>query len=112
MIGALIESPSNLDVCLKTEVTKVEIIPRVIKPGISPNINASGDVAEQRVRAGTKMSGPSSTRVRDGGVAAEGSTQTFGGEIAVGAVKRHGSIESGKTRMRKSPRVTLAFIPR
>jgi hypothetical protein len=90
----LIESPSNLDVCLETEVTKVEIVPRVIKPGISPNINASGDVAEGRVRAGTKTSGPLSMRVRNGGVAAECSTQTFGGEIAVGAVKRYGSIKS------------------
>jgi hypothetical protein len=97
-ISMFIQSSSNLDACLETKVTEIEVVPGVIEPGVSPNIKTSSDIAEGRVRAGTKTSGPLSARVRNSGVAAERSTQTFGSEITVGVVKRHGSIKSWKTR--------------
>jgi hypothetical protein len=89
-IGTLIKLPSNLDVCLETKVTEVEVIPGVIEPGVSPNIDTGGDVAERRIRAGTKASGPSGTRVRDSGISAERSTQTLRGEVVISAIEGHG----------------------
>jgi hypothetical protein len=70
----------------------------VIEPGVSPNIDTGGDVAERRIRAGTKVSGPAGVRVRDSGIAAERSTQTFRGEVTVGVIEGHGGVKSWKTR--------------
>jgi hypothetical protein len=86
----LIKSLSNLNACLKTEITEVEVVSGVIEPGVSSNIDTGGDVAKRRIRAGTKASGPSGTRVRDSGISAERSTQTLRGEVVISAIEGHG----------------------
>jgi hypothetical protein len=41
----LVKPPSNLDMRLKAEISEVEILPWVIEPGFSPDIDASGNAA-------------------------------------------------------------------
>jgi hypothetical protein len=44
MICTLVKVLHNLDTCLKTEISEVEILSWVIEPGVSTAINTSGDV--------------------------------------------------------------------
>jgi hypothetical protein len=84
-----VKPPSNLNACLKTKISEVEIFAGVIEPGFTAAIDTSGNVAKRRVGARTETSGPSSARMRDGRGTAESPAQTFRSEVVIGTIKRH-----------------------